>query len=89
MGDGRVGCTPGENIVSIGRIRIQRSDLPLGPAVCPMPMPCVYRKDGICDEPRINKGNSDAGCWDVSNREVLRCLIPITEQNGGGGALDG
>lgn len=63
--------------MSIAGIRIQNSDLPEGRSVCPMPGACVYRVDGICDEPRTNKRNSDAGCHRMTNKHVLRVLIPL------------
>jgi hypothetical protein len=34
----------------------------------------VYNQAGICDEPRINKGNSDAECHRFLNKAVLAML---------------
>jgi hypothetical protein len=62
--------------VSIGGLRVQLSDLPAFPVQCPLTMPCVYRVNGMCGEPRINKGNGDAGCHNISNRVVLAALDP-------------
>jgi hypothetical protein len=57
--------------VSVARIRIQRSDIPDQPTPCAWPNACVYRKDGVCDEPRTNKGNSDAACNRMTNKQLL------------------
>jgi len=32
------------------------------PCVCTVACGCVYRKAGVCDEPRTNASNSDAAC---------------------------
>lgn len=50
-------------------MRLQRSDLPQ-PAFCPLTR-CVYNLGTTCLEPRVNKGNSDAACHKMSNRELL------------------
>jgi hypothetical protein len=54
--------------------RMQRRDLPGSPVECSIDRPCVYRVRRLCDEPRINKGNSDAACHRMSNRAVLAAL---------------
>lgn len=38
---------------------------------------CVYRKNGVCDTPRTNKGNSDALCFSENNTFVVANLAPI------------
>lgn len=35
---------------------------------------CVYNKSGLCDEPRINKGNGDAECHKMNNKDLLVML---------------
>lgn len=52
--------------------RIARRYLPMSACTCPFE--CVYREDGICDDPSINKGNSDAGCHRMNNRNLLEAL---------------
>lgn len=54
-------------------MRYQRTHLPGEPTHCPMSA-CVYCVDGTCDDPRINKGNSDAKCHRMSNKVVLVML---------------
>ncbi len=53
-------------------MRTSIRDVPNVPCRCTVPKPCVYRYDGImCDEPRINKGNSDAACHKMNNRDLI------------------
>jgi len=54
------------NRVSI--LRLPRSDSP-----CPR-ADCVYNKDGICDDPSVNKRNGDASCHRMANKDVLSML---------------
>lgn len=42
-------------------------------APCPSLL-CVYNEDGLCDEPYVNKGNSDAVCHGMTYEEVARML---------------
>jgi hypothetical protein len=63
--------------VSIARIRLQRSDLPSGPSLCPFACECPYRVKAVCDDPRTNKGNSDAGCFGWTNKVLVGALIPL------------
>jgi len=53
--------------------RIQKRDIPNTPHHCDKTT-CVYNEAGICDEPRINRGNSDARCFHESNATTLRWL---------------
>lgn len=53
--------------------RIPAHCLPHRPTPCPR-TGCVYNQAGICDEPRINKGNSDAECHRFLNKAVLAML---------------
>lgn len=49
--------------------------LPLTPTCCHYDKPCVYRDQHLlCDQPRINKGNSDAACFRLRNKDVLGFL---------------
>lgn len=59
-----------------GYKRIQEHHLPAIPTQC-MKTTCVYAVDGICDEPRINKGNGDAECHRLSNKRVLQILTDL------------
>ena len=38
---------------------------------------CVYNSAGLCDEPRINRGNGDAECHRMSVKDVLQMLEVI------------
>ena len=37
-------------------------------------MTCVYSADGICDNPKLNKGNGDARCHRFGNKQLLEIL---------------
>ena len=53
-------------------MRTRRSALPSSRTRCPLADRCVYgRDDGYCDDPQINKGNSDAACHRIPNRDML------------------
>ncbi len=39
---------------------------------------CVYNTGGLCDMPRINKGNSDAACHRMGNAALFAWLEPVT-----------
>lgn len=54
--------------------RIQASDLPRVATGCYLDKPCVYRAEGICDSPWINKGNSDSACHKMSNKAIYEKL---------------
>lgn len=54
--------------------RVSLLDLPSYPSPCGLEKPCAYRQDGYCDDPRINKGNGDAACHRMLNRDVLAML---------------
>jgi hypothetical protein len=54
--------------------RMQARDLPRGPTLCNLEKPCVYRENGICDMPWINKGNGDAACHKMGNRAIYEKL---------------
>lgn len=57
--------------------RVSKRSLPNTPRRCTLAYACVYRKDGICDEPQINKGNGDAGCHRANNKDVLAALVRL------------
>ena len=49
----------------------------MAPSFCAVPGACVYRAEGsVCDEPQINKGNGDAACHRLGNRDLLDRLTP-------------
>lgn len=54
--------------------RVSIHQLPKRNAICSMKVECVYRVDGVCDEPRINKGNSDSACHKMNNKDLLPLL---------------
>ena len=57
--------------------RLPAHCLPNEPCACAHRLPCVYRVNGVCDEPRTNKGNSDAACHKSGNREIMLKLKPV------------
>ena len=59
--------------MSAAGIRVQRYQLPNVATPCPKSM-CAYNTEGICDDPRINKGNGDAACHRTPNKDVLKML---------------
>lgn len=55
--------------------RVSIRQVPSYPCVCKVKSFCVYRDEwGSCDEPRINKGNSDAACHKLNNKDLLERL---------------
>jgi hypothetical protein len=52
--------------------RVSTLQLPRVPTPCPKT--CIYATEGMCDEPRINKGNGDAYCHKRNNKDVLAWL---------------
>lgn len=60
--------------MNIGVTRVSLRMLPSTPRRCPIDGGCVYKVDGICDNPSINKGNGDALCHRLSNRFMLKAL---------------
>ena len=57
--------------------RMQSGDLPGIPTLCGLERPCVYRVEGICSDPRINKGNGDAACHRMGNRAIYAKLYLV------------
>jgi len=55
-----------------GRVSIRT--IPSCPMFCSIGQGCVYRIALICDEPRINKGNFDAKCHSINNKDLLAAL---------------
>lgn len=59
--------------------RVSINSLPRKPAKCAINKACVYKDAaGICDAAWVNKGNSDAACFRMNNRDVLASLVRIT-----------
>jgi len=59
----------------MGAGRVSKYSLPGAPSACRLDRPCVYRHaHRICDNPRLNKGNSDAACFRLNNRALLPLL---------------
>lgn len=60
--------------------RVSIYAVPNEPRRCTVTAVCIYRPDGICDEPRVNKGNSDSACHKMNNRDLLVELhLPATD----------
>lgn len=57
--------------------RLTFRSLPYAPTPCPKGT-CVYNESGICSSPQVNKGNSDASCFDMSNKGLLALLLVST-----------
>jgi hypothetical protein len=61
-------------------MRLQKRDIPNTPHLCPK-IKCVYNgldaPEGICNEPEINNGNSDAICFSITNRKVIEMLTKM------------
>jgi hypothetical protein len=53
--------------------RVSKFSLPSWPSACSKSV-CVYNTDGVCDNVRINKGNSDAACHSMNNKDVLKII---------------
>ena len=47
-----------------------RVRLPESPRRCTQQQ-CVYNEGGVCDDPRINRGNGDAVCHRVTPHRVI------------------
>jgi hypothetical protein len=55
-------------------MRIQKRNIPSELVKCNL-WGCAYNSIlGFCDDPRINKGNSDAACHRMSNKRLLTHL---------------
>jgi hypothetical protein len=57
--------------------RVSKRAIPTTPRMCSVPKPCVYRVNGWCDEPRICKGNGDAACHRMNNKDLLPQLTEL------------
>lgn len=62
----------------MNRVRVRNRDLPDTDTHCSKP--CVYRKDGICDNPQVNKLNTDSSCNRENNRDTLARLSDAAER---------
>lgn len=58
--------------------RVMLRHIPNTPCKCPV-VQCVYNEQGECDDPRTNKGNSDADCHKTLNKNLLLILTRIGE----------
>lgn len=48
--------------------RIPATRIPDTLSKCAVISECPYKKDGLCSQPRTNKGNSDSACFNLSNK---------------------
>lgn len=63
--------------------RVSIYAISMKPMRCVLSAPCVYRENGVCDSPRTNKGNSDAACFKMSNRDLRDTwLKPLNSPSG-------
>lgn len=65
----------------LGMIRVSAGFLPREPSHCPQDS-CVYNAKGVCDDPRTNRGNSDAACHKQRVAKLLDSLSEIGGRNG-------
>lgn len=57
------------------RQRKSKLAIPNTPSNCTIVYACPYRNSaGACDEPRTNKGNSDAACHKMRNVDLITKL---------------
>lgn len=62
--------------------RVSKLDIPNYPMACSVQRMCPYRgleattlaRSTWCEEPRTNKGNSDAACHRMNNKDLLKHL---------------
>lgn len=62
-------------------IRVSSGFLPRQPARCPQAA-CIYNAEGVCDDPRTNRGNSDAACHKKSVAKLLDSLSELDKPDG-------
>lgn len=55
-----------------------RNDLPASPVPCNIAH-CVYQGYGSCDNPRLNRQNSDAACSMMNVKDLLAILKDAAE----------
>jgi len=55
-------------------MRVSIREIPSCPMFCWVSRLCVYRSTKICDDPRLNKGNGDAACHRMNNKDLLPLL---------------
>lgn len=53
--------------------KTQSDGLPCKPCAC-HEYACIYNDGVNCDDPGINKGNSDARCYKWTNKELIEHL---------------
>lgn len=68
--------------------RVGKRWIPMFPCHCEK-TECVYNEGGICDEPRINYGNSDAECFRETPRSLVARLQPVKDREGNERVQDG
>lgn len=54
------------------KCRIQTNAIPNTSTNCYLH--CEYSNNTICDNPRLNKGNSDATCFKFTNKKLVEYL---------------
>lgn len=62
--------------------RLSKRHIPNKPTGCHH-FTCPYNsdgEDGICDNPRNNKGNSDANCHKTSIKDLLHIWLEINDE---------
>lgn len=62
--------------------RVSAYAIPNSPRRCSVGGGCIYRTSfDICREPRTNKGNGDAACHRMNNKDLLPKLVPAEHVN--------
>ena len=62
-------------------MRVSKYQIPTTESGCLLwSVECIYR-DGfsLCDDPRTNKGNSDAACHKMANKTLLQYVHPQSD----------
>jgi hypothetical protein len=57
----------------MSELRTPKRRIPNWPSRCPF-KECVYNQGDYCDDPRTNKGNSDAVCHKMTNKKIIEHL---------------
>ena len=60
-----------------GYKRIGKSWLPRRSVRCNLVVECVYKEQGVCNNPNVNSGNGDAACHKMSARKVMQAIEEV------------
>lgn len=62
--------------------RMPLHKIPGIPTFCDIEKPCVYRKSGVCEDPKCGKQNSDSVCHRMNNKDLFAKLRRMEDQSG-------